>query len=55
MTDYVKKSMSSIRTRFRDLLARACFVITPAMLIVRKLANNYHILRRQCLWRSMIR
>jgi len=30
MKDYVKKSMSSGWTRFRDLKVRACFVITRA-------------------------
>jgi hypothetical protein len=31
MTDYVKKSMSSGWPHFRDLKARACLAITPAI------------------------
>jgi hypothetical protein len=31
MGDYVKKSMSSDWTRFRDLKARACFSVTRAV------------------------
>jgi hypothetical protein len=56
MQNYVKKSMSpGMFLTQSEIHARDTLASFPAMAQTSKLVNNYITLRRQYLWRSMIR